>query len=840
MAEFLSDDSKSLKDLRRQLSNETSTESEDLLGRLNAMEFLDSLVEPGLDMPEQLGDYRIKGVLGRGGMGSVYLAWQVSLEREVALKVLSPKFSSDLTMRKRFRSEARASAAMHHQHIVPIYDYGEAQGHLYFAMELVHGVSLDRHISAMRRHGRGLLESREAARRFAGVADALALAHKRQILHRDVKPGNIMVHRDGTFALVDFGLSKFLGRDSMNLTSVGGFLGTLHYSPPEQARSKQVTPASDLYSLGVTIFETVSGELPLTGGSTEAVLQSLLNDEPKRLRQVLPKAPKDLESVLEKLLQKEPGDRYEDGESLAMDLRRVAEGEPVRIRRQTWVGRVWRRAKRHPVQSTALATTALLLLVSLVFMRGWISNWIQRVELDGQKRLREAYNTALKEPGLPFGPRGLLTALTGVPCEPRWETAVTHHLEKAREFLPASDEPRRYENAYFKDPEPQATVLLLAGKGLSAIEALGQRIAEESPESTNFQMDEVAWLRLYPLYLGRAMAALTAAVGDVDQARADLQLASFVRPGSFLPKLLKVFVAWRATEGAESLVASLSQVLAGGDLPANSRRAAGAMLLAFAGISPPAGAHLMRFPMDYKARKRLHEVAMQWLDRVPVPVPGPGPVGRYGLEGALASGAQEGLKHISDRPRLDAALRAGRTLLREEIANTSPLASWAFTYALIAGEDSPADAGQQLPGAIHLLELDPDATWLRTKKEILEQVIQGAGGSADGLRLRALLDQKLASPAEFAKSARGWAAAEPDSAEALLCRFHGRLVSGDLDDVSEQRMVIEAVQVVQAAADRSTTERRLVGVLQEARRGADSKKLRNIQAVLATFGVDGR
>jgi len=836
MAEFLSDDSQSLKDLRKQLTDESTDDANDLLGRLNAMEFVDTLVEAGVDMPEQLGDYRVKGVLGRGGMGSVYLAYQVSLEREVALKVLAPRFSSDLTMRKRFRSEARASAAMHHQHIVPIYDYGEAQGHLYFAMELVHGVSLDRHISAMRRHGKGLLEPREAARRFAGVADALALAHKRQILHRDVKPGNIMVHRDGTFALVDFGLSKFMNRASMNLTSVGGFLGTLHYSPPEQARSKDVSPASDLYSLGVTIFETVSGELPLSGGSTEAMLQSLLNEEPRRLRQLCPKAPRDLESVLERLLQKEPRDRYTDGEALAMDLRRVAEGEPVRIRRQTRLGRVWRRARRHPVQSTALATTALLLLVSLLFMRGWISNRIQRVELDGHRQLREAYNTALKEHGLPFGPQKLLSALTGVPCLPSWETNVSHHLRRAKELLPASDEPRRYEDAYFLDPEPEATALLLAGKGLSAVRALASRISQESPESANFKMDEVAWLRLYPLYLGRAMASLTAAVGDLDQARADLQLASFVRPGSFLPKLLRLFVSWRATDGADALIAPLSELLGNADLPGNSRRAAAAMLLAFAGISPPVDSHLMRFPMDYKIRLRLHQVACQWMD----PVPPSGLDGRHGLERVLAQCASQGLQHISDRPSLDKALASGRALLDREIVDTSWLASWAFTYALMTDDKSTAAPAQQVLGAIHLLELSPDAAWLQTKKENLELVMKaGANGSQHTKRLRALMDLRLGTPAEFAKSAKSWADADPNNPEALLCRFHSRVMSEDLDQASWQRLAIEGVQVIQAAADPDAAQERLVRVLQQEQRRSDSQKRSNIQAVLATFRIDG-
>jgi len=297
-------------DLRRQLEQTSTPEGEDLLSRLNALEFLGGVVGETSDVPERLGTYRITGLLGRGGMGTVYSAWQDELEREVALKVLSPTWSSDPTMRQRFRAEARATAALHHRHIVPIYDYGEAQGRLFFAMERVDGLSLDKHIAAARRREQRPLDPREAARKFAGVADALGLAHRRRLLHRDVKPGNILVAADGTLALTDFGLAKALDQGSMRLTSKsGGFLGTLHYSSPEQAMGSVLTPASDLYSLGVTIYEAVSGELPLNGKTTEAVLQQVLYGTPRRLRDVLPKPPKDLEAVLDKLLSREAGDR---------------------------------------------------------------------------------------------------------------------------------------------------------------------------------------------------------------------------------------------------------------------------------------------------------------------------------------------------------------------------------------------------------------------------------------------------------------------------------------------------------------------------------------------------
>ncbi|MHC5069910.1 MAG: hypothetical protein ACYTGO_05420, partial [Planctomycetota bacterium] len=273
---------------------------------------------------------------------------------------------------------------------------------------------------------------------------------------------------------------------------------------------------------------------------------------------------------------------------------------------------------------------------------------------------------------------------------------------------------------------------------------------------------------------------------------------------------------------------------------ANSRRAAAGMLLAFAGIKPPAGSHLMRFPMDYVVRKRLHEIGRQWLgDAAPPTLPG----ARHGLELVLARCAEEALKHISDRPRLDAALREGRDLLDNEISKTSPLRSWAVTYALITDEKSTAPREQQLLGAIHLLELNPDSGWLATKKDTLELMAKapadataGAASSQHEKQLRALLDLRLGAREAFAKSAAAWAEAEPNNPDALLCRFHSRIVSEDLDQAARARLLIEGVQVVQAAADRDAAEARLVKVLeQEQQRSRDPLKRANIQAVLANF-----
>src|SRR5262245_13124924 len=316
-------------------------------------------------------------------------------------------------MRQRFRAEARATAALHHRHIVPIYDYGEAQGQLFFAMERVDGLSLDKHIAASRRVGRPPLEPRDAARRFAGVADALGLAHKRRILHRDVKPGNILVGADGTLALTDFGLAKALDQASVDLTTrAGGFLGTLHYSSPEQALGRELGPASDLYSLGVTLFEPAAGQLPLAGKTTEAMLQSILYGEPRRLRDVLPKPPRDLEAVLGKLLSREPQDRYQDGEVLARDLLRIADGEPVHVRRQPLLVRLLRRARKNPVLSGAIVAAALLLLTTFLLLGAVRKERGASLVSRHQNNLAAIATQIESEAGDAWGPPPLLACLT--------------------------------------------------------------------------------------------------------------------------------------------------------------------------------------------------------------------------------------------------------------------------------------------------------------------------------------------------------------------------------------------------------------------------------------------
>ena len=503
-----------------------------MLSRLNALDFVQEVVGGEASLPDRIGGYDIKGLLGRGGMGIVYLGWQDDLEREVALKVLSREFTADPTMRKRFRAEARATAALHHRHIVPIYDYGEAHGMLFFAMERVNGLSLDKHIASARRLEKKPLEPLDAARRFAGVADALGLAHRRRLLHRDVKPGNILLAEDGTLALTDFGLAKALDHGSMQLTSKGGgFLGTLHYSSPEQALGRELTPASDLYSLGVTMFEALTGKLPLAGKTTEALLQSILHGTPARLREHMSKPPRDLEAVLDKLLSREVDDRYQDGEALSRDLLRIADGEPVHIRRLPLHVRFLRRARKNPVLTGALMAVFILVLATTTLL-GVLSREKGKGRLTThQNMLMEISKDVGRERGPASGPLPMFEVLTGVAAEATPPSrGVVSRLESALADMPDDSEPEEMLQAYTGDPLPQATAYLEVGRGYEALQLYD--IAILSVRDARTGGDLSVELGLYNLYLARAVANLTASVARIPEARADLALAAYLRPST--------------------------------------------------------------------------------------------------------------------------------------------------------------------------------------------------------------------------------------------------------------------------------------------------------------------
>ncbi len=269
------------------------------------------------------GRYELTHLIARGGMAQVYRAMDRQLERPVALKVLFPELSIDRTFVERFRREAQAAANLSHPNIVPVFDWGEDDGSYFIVMEYVEG----RPLSGVLRDPQPLSPV-QIATIGAGVAAALAFAHRHGVVHRDVKPGNVLITPDGDVKVTDFGIARAVNTEE-SLTQTGAVMGTAAYFSPEQAEGKGVDSRSDIYSLGVVLYEMAVGRPPFTGDSPVAVASKHVRDTPVLPRQANPMVPVALQAVIMKAMAKNPDDRYASAEELRADLLRFADGRPV-------------------------------------------------------------------------------------------------------------------------------------------------------------------------------------------------------------------------------------------------------------------------------------------------------------------------------------------------------------------------------------------------------------------------------------------------------------------------------------------------------------------------------
>src|SRR6476660_306591 len=299
----------------------------------------------------ELGDYELLEEVGRGGQGVVFRARQKSLNRTVALKIIGLGQWATKAHLKRFRLEAEAAARLEHPGIVPIHEVGERDGSCYFSMKFVEGGQLD----AIPK--REPMPIRQAVELIAKVARTVHYAHEHGILHRDIKPGNILLDAKGEPHLTDFGLARLVEADS-TVTGTLEVLGTPSYMAPEQAAGNNaaVSSATDVYGLGAVLYQLLTGQPPFAGGTTYETIKLLLDTEPRQPRQLNPKIDRDLSTICLKCLEKDPKRRYSSAVALDEDLERWLKHEPIQARHTGILTRGQKWVRRNPTSALLVAS----------------------------------------------------------------------------------------------------------------------------------------------------------------------------------------------------------------------------------------------------------------------------------------------------------------------------------------------------------------------------------------------------------------------------------------------------------------------------------------------------
>lgn len=378
-------------------------------------------VSVGAELPDVPG-YQLLEELGRGGMGVVYRARQVGLQRNVALKMILTGTQAGPKDLARFRTEAEAIARLQHPNIVQIYDVGEARGRPYFVLEFVGGGSLAQHLQGKPQ------PVRAAAQLIETLARAVQAAHASGVIHRDLKPANILLQpgeararsagemgplppdvvplpsSDLTPKIADFGVAKCAGGadeegEHHGATVTGEILGTPNYMAPEQAMvpRQPVGPAADVYALGAILYELLTGRPPFTGETPLATILNVIHNEPMGVTSLRPNVPRDLETICLKCLRKEPGKRYSSAWELAEDVQRFLRDEPIRARPVLAVEKLWRWLRRHPLSAGLLAASLLAPVVALIVLSLLSARLVRSNALESAAQQAELLEEATRE-----------------------------------------------------------------------------------------------------------------------------------------------------------------------------------------------------------------------------------------------------------------------------------------------------------------------------------------------------------------------------------------------------------------------------------------------------------